>query len=211
VALDGEDRRLQAEAARMARAWLKDRSGADEDVVEPVLEVAAARGDAALFETMVKEALAARVLNDRTRIIDALGRFEDPALAARARALLDDPRYELRDTARMLSVQMSRAETRLAAWPILRDRAGSLVPRMRDDEAKWMISSIGASCDPALHDEAERTLGPIAARIDGGPFAFRQALGRISRCSAVHDRTDAPARAWLVSQTQPSRPAAPRR
>jgi aminopeptidase N len=211
VALDGDDRQLQAEAARMARAWLKDRSGADEDVVEPVLAVAAARGDAALFETMVQEALAARVLNDRTRIIEALGRFENPALAARARALLEDPRFELRDTAHLLSLQMSRAETRPGAWPILRERASSLVPRMRDDEAKSMISSIGASCDPALRDEAERTLGPIVTRINGGPFAFRQALGQITRCAAVHDRTDAPAQAWLVSQTQPSRPAAPRR
>jgi cytosol alanyl aminopeptidase len=211
VALEGEDRQLQAEAGRRARAWLKDRSGADEDVVEQVLAVAAARGDAPLFETMVKEALVAPVLTDRTRIIEALGRFEDPALAARARALLDDPRFELRDTAHILSVQMSRAETRPAAWPILRDRAGALVPRMRDDEAKWMISSIGASCDPALRDEAERTLGPVITRIDGGPFAFRQALGSIGRCVAVHARTDDPARAWLVSQTRQSRPAAPRR
>jgi len=211
IALDGEDRQLQAAASRLAHAWLKDRSGADEDVVEGVLEVAAARGDGALFEAMTQEALAAPNRNDRTRIIDAMGWFEEPALAARARGLLEDSRFQLRDTSRMFSEQLGRSETRPEAWPVLRDRGATLVARMRDDEAQRMISKIGLACDPALREEAERTLGPVMAKLDGGPFAFRQALGRITRCAAVHERTDAAIQTWLVSQTRPSRPETPQR
>ena len=88
VALGGDDRSLQTDATRLARSWLDDRRGPDEDVVELVLEVAAARGDAALFDAMTRDAVEARARNDRTRIIEAIGWFESPALAARARKLL---------------------------------------------------------------------------------------------------------------------------
>ncbi|HSP18761.1 MAG TPA: M1 family metallopeptidase, partial [Myxococcaceae bacterium] len=197
VALGGDDRVLQADATRLARSWLQDRRGPDQDVVEPVLEVAAARGDAALFDAMVGDALAARSRVDQTRIIDALGWFEAPVLAARARALVDDPRFELRDTSRMLAEQVIRTETRPEAWPFLRDHAATLVPRMRDDEAQRMIATIGRACDPRLAEQARASLGPLMQKIDGGPFAFRQALDAIQRCVAIHDRTDPAIETWL--------------
>jgi hypothetical protein len=80
---------------------------------------------------------------------------------------------------------------------------------MRDDELKQLIASIRHGCDRALRDEAERTLGPVAASLDGGPFALRQGLAAITRCVEVHDRTDAEAVAWLVSRTRQSPPAVP--
>ena len=98
VATDGADPELQSGARKLATRWLRDRGGLDDDQVEPVLDAAASRGDATLFEAMVKEAATAPMRVDRTRIVDALGHFHDPALAARARGLLDDRRFDLRDS-----------------------------------------------------------------------------------------------------------------
>jgi alanyl aminopeptidase len=206
VTAGAQDRTLQADATRLARRWLEDRSGLDEDVLEPVLRVAATHGDGTLFDLMVREALADRARNDRTRIIAALGWFEDLELAARARALLDDPRFELRDTALVLAHQVDRSETREQAWPVLRDRAASLAPRMRDDEAQRLLSTIGGACDRGIAEEARRTLGPVMERLDGGPFALQQALGRIERCAAIHDRTDEATHAWLTARTSQGSP-----
>ncbi len=203
VTTSAEDRTLQAEAARLARQWLADRSGLDEDVLEPVLRVAATHGDSTLFDLMVREALAGGARNDRTRITAALGWFEDPELAARARALLDDPRFEIRDTAPLLAEQIARSETREQAWPVLRDRAASLPPRMRDDEAQRLLSTIGRACDRRIADEARRKLGPVMEPLDGGPFALQQALARIERCASIHDRTDEAIQAWLMARTGP--------
>ena len=204
VALGAEDHELQSSALRLARAWLDGKGKLDESSIEPVLHVAAARGDAHLFEAMTREAIApSRARNDRTRIIDAIGWFEDPALAARARTLLDDNRFEIRDTARMLSEQLSRSETRPEAWGFLRDRAGSLVRRLRDDEAQRMIANIGKACDRRIAEEARATIGPLMEKIDGGPFAFQQAVGRIERCAAIHDRADAALQTWLAGKTRP--------
>ena len=211
VANEGEDPVLQASARKLALAWLDERTGLDDDLVEPVLIVAAKHGDPRLFEAMVQQAATAPVRVDRTRIVDALGHFDDPALAARARALLDDPRFDLRDSARILSIQMGRAETRGAAWPVLRDRAPELAKRMRSDEVKLLMASVGHGCDRALREDAERALTPVAENIDGAPFALRQALSNVDRCIQVHARTDAEAVAWLASRARRSAPATPAR
>jgi len=211
VAIDGDDPMLQSSAQKLARSWLDERTGPDDDQVEPVLMVAARRASTAFFEAMVKEAASAPIRVDRTRIIDALGQVSEPTLAARARALIDDPRFDLRDSARILQSQVSRPETRAAAWPVLRDRIGELAKRMRDDEVKQLLGSVGSGCDRTLLDEAEHSLTPVAEKIDGGPFALRQTLSAIRRCVEVHDRTDPEAIAWLVSRSRRSPPAAPPR
>ena len=203
VARGGDDTVLRGEATGLARTWLQSRTGLDEDVLEPVLQIAATRGDAALFDLMTQQAAAAQVRNDRTRIIGSLGWFEDPELAARARALLDDPRFELRDTAQLFAVQLARSETRDAAWPVLQDRAATLVPRMREDEAQWLLATIGSACDRHYADEARKTLGPLMEHINGGPFALRHAVGGIERCAEIHDRTGEAIQAWLAARTRP--------
>src|SRR5262249_46309361 len=45
VTLGADDQVLRGEATRLARSWLQSRSGLDEDVLEPVLRVAATHGD----------------------------------------------------------------------------------------------------------------------------------------------------------------------
>ena len=173
-------------------------------MLEPVLHVAATQGDAGLFDLMEREALAAKARNDRTRIISALGWFEDPELATRARALIDDRRFEIRDTAQILGQQVARSETRNQAWPFLRDHAAAIVPRMRDDEAQRLLSSIGSACDRRIADEARTALSPIMQKLDGGPIALQHTVARIERCAAIHDRTDSGVQAWLVSKTGPA-------
>jgi hypothetical protein len=63
-----------------------------------------------------------------------------------------------------------------------------------------MIASIGAACHRNIAEEARRTLGPVMDRLGGGPFALQQAVERIERCAAIHDRTEAGIQAWLVAR-----------
>src|SRR5262249_17443392 len=126
VAMDGEDPVLQSSAQKLALGWLDERTGLDDDQVEAGVPVRAPRGRPAPLEAMLREGASAPVRVDRTRIIDALGHVTEPTLAARARALVDDSRFDLRDAARVLQIQMSEPQTRAEAWPVLRDRIGEL-------------------------------------------------------------------------------------
>ena len=65
-----------------------------------------------------------------------------------------------------------------------------------------MIATIGRACDARLAEQARASLGPLMQKIDGGPFAFKQALDHIERCVAIHDRTDPAIDVWLSRRSK---------
>ena len=69
-----------------------------------------------------------------------------------------------------------------------------------------MLSSIGWACHPQLAEQARSSLGPLMEKLDGGPFALQQALDRIVRCVAIHDRTDPGIEAWLSRRARAGAP-----
>jgi alanyl aminopeptidase len=80
VAVTGQDRVLEDDAAKLARAWLQDRHSLDPDIVEPVLEVAAYNGDRAFFDSLVAAAKTTKGKRERDWIIGGISSFRDPAI-----------------------------------------------------------------------------------------------------------------------------------
>ena len=58
VADEGHDQTLIDSAEALARQWLKDRSGVEPEIVEPVLQTAAQFGDRDLWDLIHQQALA---------------------------------------------------------------------------------------------------------------------------------------------------------
>ena len=86
VATRGADMELQAEARKLAREWLKDRTVLSSDMVEPVLSAAAWNGNRAFFDELVTALKETKVVRERLRIAGAFQAFQNPDLA---RAALD--------------------------------------------------------------------------------------------------------------------------
>src|SRR5262249_42729785 len=80
VADDGEDKHLAAEATQLAQKWLLDKRAVDADMVGPVLGIAAAHGDKALWEKLRAAAKAADSREERERLLGAMSAFRDPAI-----------------------------------------------------------------------------------------------------------------------------------
>ena len=81
---DGDDPAALEHASKVARGFLADPATADPSIVGVSLQLLALRGDKALFEDFRKRAEAARVPADRSRFLNALGYFRDPALVDEA-------------------------------------------------------------------------------------------------------------------------------
>jgi hypothetical protein len=75
----GRDAQIQAEAGRLARAYLEDPKSVDASIAGTVLGLAAQTGDRALFDTYKQRFEAAKVPAERGRFLAALGNFRDPA------------------------------------------------------------------------------------------------------------------------------------
>ena len=93
VAKDGDEPELQAEAKRLALAWLADRSAVAAEMVGGVLESAARHGDRALFDKYKDGIKTSKERRDRNRLFRALGAFTRPRDSRR--------RVRVRDVARV--------------------------------------------------------------------------------------------------------------
>lgn len=193
------DRRLGAEATTLARAALRDPAAVPDDLLGPVLRVAAARGDRALFDELLAAARATPDRRHRGRLLNALAWFADPALAALARATLTDASFDLREARPIVFVQLSRRPTRAAAWAWLRDALPGLLARMRQDEAAGMIGAVATGvCTPEQRAEAAALLTPLTAGIAGAAHALANGLAEADRCIAEQARELPALRAFLM-------------
>lgn len=199
VAGEGEEPALAAEAARLARRWLADRRAVPAEAAWPALEVAARTGDAALFDRVLAAARGAKDRTDRARLLAVLGRFEAPALADRALALVGSGAEDLRDTAGLLRAALAGRETRWRAWSLLVARWDALAPRLRGDEGGWLVAQAAAlACDSERAAEVAAFLRPRATAFDGAPQALARALEDAGACRAARARNGAAVTRFLA-------------
>ena len=179
----GRDARLRAEAGTLADRWLADRTGVADDLVDPVLAAAVRFGDAARFDRILAAAKAPRDRNEVGRLLRALGEFEDPALARRGLDVVLGHDFDLRESLAILEIEMSRRPTRDLALAFTTEHLDDILPRMRSDEASWLLGFLaGAFCDTQRIDAVRALVTPRAAKIDGAQLAVERGLEKAGQC-----------------------------
>lgn len=182
VADQGEDAKLRAECAKLAKAWLTDKNAIEPELVGTVLAIAARFGDKALFDALVREAKTTKDRQDRDRAIAALGQFQEPALVSASLALMLDPSLDARETVRLLWSATRLPETVPLAYAFLTEHFDALVARLPRDAAAGFPALGAAFCDDARKGELEAFFGPRAPRYVGGPRLYAQALESLHLC-----------------------------
>ena len=203
VADVGRDAALQAEARKLAAAWVEGTGSIDPDLVNGVLGTAAAHGDTPLFERLLEAAHTLPTRRERDLAILALGAFREPLLAERARAELLNPKNDLRDWLELLRAQLATPQTRAEAYAFLDQNFEALKARMRDDEVAQLFSFLSVFCEPKMRAAVDASFAPRAAKVDGGPFHLAQSLQSIDECARVQSRLRPGATAWLAPATVP--------
>jgi hypothetical protein len=201
ASVGGEEPTLEREARRLAQAWLKDRKAVRADVAGSALRVAARKGDAAFFDTVLAEARKTKDRRERGELLMALGFFREPALTRRALALLAGTEFDIRETQTILRVALERPESRGEAWAFYKENFDSLAARLRSDERSRLIEHIGVLCDATQRTEAEALLAPRVKHLEGGPRAMSRALESIQLCVESDARHGPSVRDFLHAQT----------
>ncbi len=192
------DRQLRAQAARLARAWLADRSGIEDDMVDLVLASAVRDGDAALFDRILAAARGEKDRLRQTRLLFALGGFRDPALLTRALELVIGKQFDFRESRGILRRALQQRETREQAWKFVQGHIDQLLGGMRTDEASWFVHGTGVFCDASRRAEVVALLDRRVARIEGARYTLDQALDEIDQCIATQKRVAPDARGFLA-------------
>jgi aminopeptidase N len=195
------DKKLMAEAGKLARAWLADRSAIEDEIVRPAMGLATRNGDAALFDTILAAARAAKEDREhQQRLLFALGGFIDPALTKRALDLVLGTEFDLRESKNILWNVLYTRETRELGWAFVTEHVDELLARSRSDEAGWFIGGLaGFSCDTAHRDRAAALFESRVAALDGARYALDQGLEQSAQCIAAQARL-APSAAKFLSK-----------
>lgn len=180
----GEDRKLVAEAKKLADKWLADRTAVAPDLVGVMLAVAARNGDRALFERLVAAAKAEREIKDRRTLISALGAFRDPALVKASLALALGDEFEARDSISLVFGAFYQEQTRELAWEFLKANFDKLLARLSRDSGAGFLRLAGLFCDAAHRDDAAAFFKDRAPSYLGGPRAYARMIERIDLCIA---------------------------
>jgi alanyl aminopeptidase len=189
VAVEGQDRQLIEEAGRLAREWLRTRSGVDRNVLRAVLETAARFGGSELFDEMLRAAKATKDATERQVLLDALGSFGDPGLARRAMGLLLTGDFDMRQAFYPLLMRPLRYRpTAELPFEFVRDNWERLIqalPHEVGSDYAAAIPRIGAGiCDPDLARQYASFFENRAGKYTGAPRTFAQTRESIQLCIA---------------------------
>jgi alanyl aminopeptidase len=176
VANEGDDRALVAEATRLAKAWLKDRSAVDPLLISGVLGVAARHGDEELFRAFLAEARKSSDRRERSRLLHALGGFQNPSIVSAALALTLSTDFDARESIDILWAEGANRETLPRAWTFFTSNFDRLAERLPRDAPAWFPWLASDFSDEARRAEVEAFFRDKAPKYTGGPRILAQAL-----------------------------------
>ena len=139
-----EDPALAAEARRLARAWMHDKTAVDPGLVDVVLITAGRTGDAAMFDALLAEARSTQDRLERRYLMMALFSFTDSALAPKGLALLTDPAFDVRESWTALYNGFWWNPTRRATSDYITANFDSLAKTVGTEEpGRWPVFASG--------------------------------------------------------------------
>jgi cytosol alanyl aminopeptidase len=195
VATYGQDVELAAEAASLARAWLKHRDSVagdtpaenlDPDMVEPVLSAAAFNGDRVFFDLLVDKIKNDKVQRERAWMISALTSFRDPAITHARLDLTLAPGIDHREM--QYTFFGAPRETSEIVWNFVQenfDAIDSTIAGARGIPFGALLPLTAAGfCDSAHERQVEKFFQPRIATLPGGARYLANTTERIRLCSA---------------------------
>jgi alanyl aminopeptidase len=204
VAVAGDDRALQAEARRLADAWLRDRRGIEPEMLSAVLSTAAHSGDPALFDAMLGALKQTQDRRTRAALIRALSSFNNPVLAQAAMELILAPDLNPLETYAILYGPLRSRQTERLPFAFVKanyDRLIARIPSGGDFDGRTQLLATGAPfCDESSELEFAAFFADRAKQYIGGPRVYAQRIESIHTCEARKAAETADIAAFLANQ-----------
>ncbi len=180
----GRDQGLRAQARKLTQEWLQDRATLAVADRALVLRSAALEGDRALFDALVKAALASDNRGERADIYAALGRFEAPELAQSARELWLSPEHDIRELLMAGRDRNAVEPARDGLFAFMRQNFAAIARRLPKESVGRFPQFLAGFCSTEKADEVQQFFAPRLDAGFGGSTHLKQALENIRLCAA---------------------------
>lgn len=175
------DPAVAADARRMLDASLAGHAPLDPTVAGAIVRVAAAHGDAALFDALKAAAARTSSPDEHYRYLYALASFPEPALIDRGLELARSRDMRSQDAAIYISQFFGNPAARDRAWSFVKAHWAELEPKITISGGDTnLVTSLSAFCDAETRDDIRAFFAthklPTASR------ALAQTMERIANC-----------------------------
>lgn len=187
----GADPATRAEALRLTKAWLVDPKAVEQEMLGSVLGIAATSGDVALFDAL--EAAAAKEQDRRIRrqIIEAMGRFRDPAAVEKGLALVLSGKFDVRESGGIAWTLSGDRTTRQMVFDWVKRTWDPLAAALPEQYTAGLVWATTGFCDAAHRDEISAFFGPRLAKVSGGPNNLEKVVDIVGICIARREKQEA--------------------
>ncbi|MCP3062815.1 M1 family metallopeptidase [Myxococcus sp. K38C18041901] len=187
---DGADPKLVAEAKGLADKWLVNPAAVDPEMVDAVLAIAAAHGDAAFQQKLLTAVRAEKDRSRRGEMIFALSGFTDPELVKQNLGLVFEKGMDPRETVWMAFAASQHVKTQGVAFDFVTKNYDKLVGDSPDallpQDAAGRLSFVGRSfCGEQQRKALADFFTPRAEKAPGGPRTLAQVLESVDQCVAL--------------------------
>ena len=188
---DGDAPDLRARLAAAADRYigpaddLPDPSALVSDIVEPALEAGVIEYGEAFAERLWARFEASTDAVLRERILTALARAPQPAIAARVRERALTELLRSNELVHVMRQQFESAETRTAAWDWLRESLDAIKARIPESAHGQLVERTKHFCTPSRRDEVVAFFEPKLDELFGAPRLYAQSLEQIDLCLAL--------------------------
>ncbi len=186
----GEDPQAIEIARKTVAAYMQNPESMDATLVDASFPVAAAHGDAALYDTFLDKLKSASSPQDYYRYFRALAEFRDPALLNRTMTWMLTPEVRNQDLRIMMDVLRNPAGQQLA-WNFIRDHYGDIQKKAGQSifGAQFGYYAVGVFCDAKSEQEAQSFLDEHP--VPGLERVGRQQIERVNQCIDLRQREEA--------------------
>jgi len=194
LGFNGGDPKLVSEAREVAQKALRDPSSLKPALARPAIEIAAATGNAAMFDEVLN-AYESGPSSQRWMFLAELASMRDPAAIHRAIDYVLSPKVRSQDMPGMLASLLNNSAARPATWSAVKDHWKEITDRV-PTALHVLIGSLGGFCDPAMHADVEEFFKTHPA--GEGSAALKRTLEAIDTCVAFRNAQQEAFNRWLA-------------
>ncbi|MEO7794425.1 MAG: M1 family metallopeptidase [Thermoanaerobaculia bacterium] len=191
------DPATRAEARRLTDAWIKDPTAIEQEMLSSVLAIAAVSGDVALFDALEAAAQKEPDRRIRRQILEALGRFRDPAAVEKALALVLSGKFDVREAGGIPWTLSGERATRQMAFDWVKQAFDPLAAALPEQYTAGLVWTASGFCDAAHRDEGTAFFTPRVAKLSGGPNNLEKVVDIIDICIGRREKQEAGVTAFL--------------
>jgi aminopeptidase N/puromycin-sensitive aminopeptidase len=189
------DPKVLAEAVSVTNALLAGQKPADAAVVDAAVALVAAKGDAAMYEKMLRVAQTATDPDLKEDALHTLTRFQAPELVARTLEYAVSDAVRSQDRGTLIARLLSRRETQDQAWAFVEQHWAEIERKATENSGARIVAAAGAFCTVERRDEVVSFFGahPVAS----AERALAKSIDSINDCVALRAAQEPELRQWL--------------